>query len=302
MKFTNGYMDFRGVAEPQNGADGADGLSTYEIAVQNGFSGTEQEWLDSLVTTSDLSDFVNNAKLTSALDHKVDKVTSTDNAIVRFDGITGSVQDSGVTIDDNDNVLINTIAELPDSTTEHKLQVNGYQLHKYGWKDNIVQITPALGDGTRWKDIGNGIFAMEFGKGDSVSVNYHINHDYAQGTNAYLHAHLICLDTQSAGATITIRMNYILAKGHSQGQSLTVPTTQFDMTYTFDGTEIAGEHIILECSDAQAFDLKEPDTLLMTKMTLQSETVTGKIYGLTMDLHYQSDREVTLNKAPDFNV
>jgi hypothetical protein len=31
------------------GADGADGASAYDIAVENGFEGTEQEWLDSLV-------------------------------------------------------------------------------------------------------------------------------------------------------------------------------------------------------------------------------------------------------------
>lgn len=37
---------------------------------------------------------------------KVDKVTSTDNAIVRFDGTTGAVQNSGVTIDDSNNVGI----------------------------------------------------------------------------------------------------------------------------------------------------------------------------------------------------
>jgi hypothetical protein len=32
-----------------NGTNGADGASAYDIAVENGFSGTEQEWLDSLV-------------------------------------------------------------------------------------------------------------------------------------------------------------------------------------------------------------------------------------------------------------
>lgn len=37
---------------------------------------------------------------------KVAKVTSADNAIVRFDGTTGAVQNSGVTIDDNGNVGI----------------------------------------------------------------------------------------------------------------------------------------------------------------------------------------------------
>lgn len=37
---------------------------------------------------------------------KVDKVTSTDNAVVRFDGTTGQVQNSGVIIDDNSNLSI----------------------------------------------------------------------------------------------------------------------------------------------------------------------------------------------------
>lgn len=47
------------------------------------------------------------AKQTS-VDSKVTKVTSTDNAIVRFNGTTGDVQNSGVIIDDNNNVGIGT--------------------------------------------------------------------------------------------------------------------------------------------------------------------------------------------------
>ena len=43
------------------------------------------------------------AKQTS-VDSKVTKVTSTDNAIVRFNGTTGDVQNSGVVIDDNNNI------------------------------------------------------------------------------------------------------------------------------------------------------------------------------------------------------
>jgi hypothetical protein len=31
-----------------NGTAGAPGASAYELAVENGFTGTEQEWLDSL--------------------------------------------------------------------------------------------------------------------------------------------------------------------------------------------------------------------------------------------------------------
>ena len=41
----------------------------------------------------------------------VEKVTSTDNAVVRFDGTTGAVQNSGVVIDDNNNVEKRNIIE-----------------------------------------------------------------------------------------------------------------------------------------------------------------------------------------------
>lgn len=43
---------------------------------------------------------------------KVDKVTSTDNAVVRFDGTTGDVQDSTVLIDDTGKLIVNGQSEL----------------------------------------------------------------------------------------------------------------------------------------------------------------------------------------------
>ncbi len=52
-----------------------------------------------------------------AIAAKIDKVTSTDNAVTRFDGITGSVQDSGVTIDDSDNVIIPGDLTVSGTTT-----------------------------------------------------------------------------------------------------------------------------------------------------------------------------------------
>lgn len=55
----------------------------------------------------------------NATANKIDKVTSTDNAIVRFDGTTGAVQNSGVIIDDNGNMGINNNAPL------QKLHVGG---------------------------------------------------------------------------------------------------------------------------------------------------------------------------------
>ena len=50
--------------------------------------------------------FDGSANITIYDSAKVAKVNSTDNAIVRFDGITGEVQDSLVTIDDNGKLLV----------------------------------------------------------------------------------------------------------------------------------------------------------------------------------------------------
>lgn len=36
------------------GTPGKDGLSAYEIAIKNGFEGSEQDWLDSLQATAEM--------------------------------------------------------------------------------------------------------------------------------------------------------------------------------------------------------------------------------------------------------
>lgn len=194
---------------------------------------------------------------------------------------------------------------LPNATTDHNLQVDGYPLHKYGWKDLIAEFIPARGgqiNEPSWEDIGNSVVMSRWAIGEELPVAYHVLHDYAIGTKAYPHIHFFCADAQAAGATVTWRFAYVIGKGHQQGESLTAPLTNIDMTYTFTGSEVAGEHIVLECTDSEAFDLIEPDTVILAQVTMLNETVTGKIFGIQADLHYLSDREVTKNKSPNFNV
>lgn len=57
-----------------------------------------QEQLDNVVTA--INNRAKTTDVSSGLATKVDKVTSTDNAIARFDGTTGALQNSGVTISD----------------------------------------------------------------------------------------------------------------------------------------------------------------------------------------------------------
>ena len=174
---------------------------------------------------------------------------------------------------------------------------------QYGWEDNIVQFSSARGRGTNepvWSDMGNGHYNFLFTLNDELFATYHVKHDYKLGTNGHPHVHFLVTETMTAGQQITWRFGYTIAKGHQQGESLTGAETIIDMTYTATGLEIPGEHIILECSDEQSFDQREPDTLISGRFELISENVTGDIFGILGDLHYQTDRHGTLNKAPDF--
>ena len=174
-----------------------------------------------------------------------------------------------------------------------------------GWNDLIQWFSAAKGRGTAepvWEDVGNGHYAYSFTAGDELFVHYHVLHDYKQGTDAYPHIHFFSDQTMIAGQQVTWRFGYEVAKGHAQGDSLTSTETVFDMTYTATGAEVAGEHIILECSDAQAFDLIEPDTIIFARVDLVSDNIAGKVFGIMCDLHYQTDRRATPNRVPDFYI
>jgi len=177
-------------------------------------------------------------------------------------------------------------------------------LTELGWSDNRQWFSAARGNGTTepvWTDTGNGLYGYHFTVGDELFANYHVNHDYAQGSLAYPHIHFMVDQVMVAGQQITWAFDYIIAKGHQQGESLTDPVTRITLTYTATGSELAGEHIILEAAEVDAFVLKEPDTIIKAGVSLVSENVAGRVFGEMADLHYQMDRHATVNKSPNFN-
>jgi hypothetical protein len=72
---------------------------------------------DGSITTTSLW---SSTKIQTELNLKVDKVPSSDNAVTRFDGTSGDLQDSGVLIDDSDNMT-----GVNDLTVDGNLRVLG---------------------------------------------------------------------------------------------------------------------------------------------------------------------------------
>ena len=175
-----------------------------------------------------------------------------------------------------------------------------------GWDDEVGvfnQGRDSTGTKTIWKDIGNGLFALDIQEDDIAYVNFHIRHGIETGSDVYPHIHIINQDAMTAGETIVFNLFLKSAKGYNQGDTfLGAYDSQIDLTYTADGTEIAGSHLILEYEDADAILAPEIDSVVMLGVTRKAGTYAGKTFGLFIDLHYKRSNLATIGKRPDFYV
>lgn len=128
------------------------------------------------------------------LNAKVDEVASTDNAIVRFNGTGGSVQDSGATVDDDGNIAVSssTSGKVTIATTS---AVNNSGSSVYldvptPAADHWSQVMYRVGGSNRWKilrtmdaesgsDAGSNLEITSYS--DSLAQNVRLRLDRASG-------------------------------------------------------------------------------------------------------------------------
>ena len=171
-----------------------------------------------------------------------------------------------------------------------------------GWADNVSPFLPSAVSPTTTPTFAafgaNGMYALKFAVGDIAFVNFHIEHDVLTGSTCYPHVHWSPGSTMSASETVVWTLEYVTAKGHNQGESLTGSLTTITLTHTADGTEVAGEHMVTE--DSTGFTIPEIDSLVMFKVTLGNGTYAGDVFGHMVDIHYQVGQLNTPSRTPDF--
>lgn len=139
-----------------------------------------------------------------------------------------------------------------------------------------------------------------FAVGDYVYLQpFHVNHDIVPVTcQAYLHVHWSTNGTNTA----VVRWEFLVsrAKGHNQaafGNQVSIVVEQ-----AASGT--AWKHMITEVTaEADILTLTEPDELInvtLRRVTNGGTDNTDQVFGLTVDLHYQTDRMSSVNRSPNF--
>jgi hypothetical protein len=174
----------------------------------------------------------------------------------------------------------------------------------YGWKDiigDIVIKSPGTGTEPSWGVFRDNLYCYLFGASslNECWINYHVNHDYAVGTPIYLHVHWV--SKVATSGTVRWGFEYTIAKGHGQEAFPTSTTVYVEQAN-------AGQyyHHLAEINTGITSSSLEPDSIIMVRIFRDGAHVNDTfpdVAGLIMaDVHYQSSKFATKNRAPNFNL
>ena len=177
----------------------------------------------------------------------------------------------------------------------------------FGWRDLMGPIEARGNSSPTWAVFRNGIYGYAFPSNSSKEafIVFHIDHDYAVGTNLYPHIHFSS-KTTSAGV-VRFGIEWTVAKGHQQSTgSIFGATTTTYVEATLTATVDQYKHFVLEVGDAAAIPSTnvEVDGLILMRIfrdtASANDTFPDDIFVWQADLHYQTAKFATKNKAPNF--
>jgi hypothetical protein len=179
----------------------------------------------------------------------------------------------------------------------------GLQQIATGWKDNLSDVTAkTTGAGNPTFATITGAFSgFKFALNDAVWATYHIGHDFKPSSGIYFHVHWLPDGTNVN--SVKWQWTYAIAKGHDQSAFPLGSPTVVTAEQTIHNPAAAYRHYITEISSPVTSSELEPDTLIMVQLkriTNGATDNTDNIFALFADVHYQSDRVATLNRAPNF--
>lgn len=140
--------------------------------------------------------------------------------------------------------------------------------------------------------------------------DFHLPHDYAMGTDIFIHVHWSHNATTVTGGTVTWGFELMYAKGHDQaafGAPILVTVAQSASTTQYQHM-IAETALSVAGGSANQFDtgILEVDGLVLGRIYLDSNDITVSGGGVPdpfmhfVDIHYKSSGLPTKQKTPDF--
>jgi len=179
----------------------------------------------------------------------------------------------------------------------------------FGWKDltaDIITRDTTNPANPSYNVFRGGLRNYQFSVNDECYVIFHLPHDYAPGTDIYIHCHWAHASSTVVSGSVTWSFEVIYAKGHNQAAfSAPITTSVTQLASTTQWQHMIAE-VQLSASSPSSKQLNtsliEPDGLLEARVYLSANTMNGtpEPFLKFVDIHYQSTGIPTKNKAPNF--
>ena len=177
----------------------------------------------------------------------------------------------------------------------------------YGWNDYLTSGLGLPKGGANQpilKDFRNGLYQLAFtgvgGTAEESWVEFHILHNYKDGTKVYPHVHWSHNNASPSGDVVW-KIDYSVSKGHSGG-IFPAPTT-ISLQET---AEAQYTHQIIETSEGNAIPATnlEPDSVIIMRVYRDpadgNDTFEDDAFLLFVDLHVECDGRLTNEKVRPF--
>ncbi len=179
----------------------------------------------------------------------------------------------------------------------------------WGWHDligNIHYDDGTVGTLPPYTTYVGSIKARQFSVGDEGFIELHMPHDYALGTDMFIHTHWSHNSLTVTTGAPTFIVEGTFSKGHNQA-AFGVPVS---VTLTEAASTTRYQHIVTEgqlsnnggTGGLLDTNSLEPDGIFLLRVTLSSNTMDGGALPFLhfIDIHYQSTNVATKQKSPDF--
>lgn len=188
-----------------------------------------------------------------------------------------------------------------------------YDNPDWGWHDLLGQVT------INSNNVNSALFATYIGgleqiqcaENKEMTWAFHMPHDWAVGTDLYIHVHWSHISSTLTGGDVTWGFETVEAQGYDQEAFDTIKTISINQ----NASVIQRQHMIAEgllsISGGSATQLNtdhiDVDSLILCRLYLDSNNLTDSVsppdpFVHMVDIHYQSTGLPTKNRNTDFWV
>lgn len=131
----------------------------------------------------------------------------------------------------------------------------------------------------------------------AFSQAFHVNHDILVGGNALVHVHW----STNGTSVQPVKWEFQISRAIGHNQAYFGAEVSLYKQQSSNGG--AWRHMVAEVDLADALTLTEPDELILVtlrRVTNGATDNTDQVFGLLVDFHYQSDRNSSPNRSPNF--